>query len=719
MAAAPNNKKTEESGRVSEEVQRFAVRAATGGTVPGEGDEKPEYRLTSIRRSAGGQRLDVAEFEYATTEVLQDIKTPVSYRETIDVVAPLPESTDEEPDDPPPDDIIFRGEMGIPKLSLSDNGEQSVTATARLEPWHFGEPVKGYQVWIQNDSGEIIVSTLVDSVTFNPEIDGKIVGNKSTVVRLTIDVDGVGNKGDIYTTTEDLPGYDNTGYHLWRYATARRYEEDPPDDATINVWTLPEAVYSLCWMLNYDETHIKNPEFSILEAFMADAPPLRNWSVKLGTFLPAALDSLLTPFGFSWYTKHLINSDGDYVREITIFRRGEGRFSSVKLGATGSDRDLSTSNLASLECEWNIAETANIVTVYGAQKEIELTVFLQPAWAWADDALNALELEKDNPESKYEKKQFVHRKWVLNESGEYTNIRGVTGSRKNLQFYVDRIEFDGDPIWPNEKSRHRRQFYAPLTHGPDNGRREVLVEYAYDSGVYGEPLEWRNVLSLPDAQFSVLKDECGIIFTGQQPPEELVRLAQNRLLTRNAWSRPVLRVTACIRSDDRVTGQADKTEVSPNGADIRLVIDAPDRYYQKIRLLEEDSARYPYWDQADNDYTQPDTCHSRYTESTFYPDDLVPGADEQDDTDAIQTFAERTRDIEQAARVSPVIVLQGYHPEFEIGDRIIEIEGRGISFNQNAEDNDEKRYPQVMEIEYTQTNTKLTLKTFEDVVEGA
>lgn len=669
MSAAPNNRKTEPSALVSEPVQRFAVRAATGGTTPGDGDEKPEYRLVSVRRSAGGQRLDVATFTYATTDVVQDIKTPIQYREIIDVVASSAD-TDDEGDDIPPD-IIFRGEMGLPSLTLDDRGNQVVQAVARIEPWHFGEPVRGWRAMIyDNDTETNVYRVIEENITFNPRIDGRVMPNKA----------------DWYIETDaDIDGK----WYVWLDPESVRSDNaETAVGQTASLWTLAEAAYSLCWWLNGDETYILNPDYTAINETLGGAPDLKDWTIRRGMYLPQALDELLLPHGYSWSVEHITREDGTLDRQIVIFRRGAGPEKTVKLAASGEDRDLSTSSVAAVEATWNIAEGANIVEVYGSFLEVEGTFELQRAWPASKDSLTVLDLEKDGDNSQYEANPDVWRKWVLNEAGDYTATRSG-----NTLFDLNEIEIEdgGDKALGENNIIRRRRFYPPLTKAPDDGRRDYLVEYLHQSDTYGDLPEWRNVLTLPDAHVAILERECGIIFNGQKPPEELVRLGADARV----------RITACLRGDQRLSYTAVKTEVSPNGADIRLMVNAETRYHKRQRIEDTDA-----------------TYCSRYADENLYSDGVIPDADTADDTTAIEFFAIRTRNLEQSARLAPVITLQGYHPEYKIGDLITEVEGRGLSFNQNAEDNATKKYPQVIEIEYTQTDTKLTLKTFEDLAEG-
>lgn len=682
MAAPPITNKV--NNTASQPVQRFAVRLSDGDDQPDATDETKEYRVESIKRSAGGQRLDTAEFTFATEKIISDIKTPVDYRKKVDVIA-APAATDDEETEPPAD-VVFRGEMGVASLTLDDRGQQIAKATARTEQWHFGAPLVGWRFKTVDDASQTVYRTIEDDVRFNPEIDRRILNNRSNWY---IELDATtGSRWYTWIDPESV-----------RTAGAQTILDQSAEE-----WTLAQAVMSLCFLLNPDEEYIKNPDFQALAKVFDAAPVLRDWTIPRGVYLPEALDKLLVPHGYLWFVRYSIvkNDDEEDVveRRITVFKRGSGTEKTVLLPAEGEARENNKANVAAVSCEWNIAEAFNIVQAYGSHLEVEGTFPLQRAWPVADDGLLVDDLAKgvDNATdlpTQYEKKPDVWRKWVLNEVGDYTATRSGN-TTFDVNAILDRAAGTGAvALLGTNNIPRRRKFYAPLSKMPDDGRRDVLVEYYVPADAYATPGTpaytgyWRNVLEMADAHYSVLERECGIVFTGQKIPQEL----------RNLGNDAQLRITACLRSDQRLSYTTSRAETSPNAEDIKLVVDLSGRFHKRTRITDS-GATYV------SRYSSTDLVHPQTT------------ADTADDTAALETYATKLRDQEQSARVSPQVTLEGYHSEYEIGDLIKEVEGRGLSFNSNAATNATKRYPQITGIEYTQFSTVLTLQTFDDIAAG-
>ena len=223
----------------------------------------------------------------------------------------------------------------------------------------------------------------------------------------------------------------------------------------------------------------------------------------------------------------------------------------------------------------------------------------------------------------------------------------------------------------------------------------MLVEYFVPADAYAEEGTpaytgyWRDVLALTNGHYQVLERECGILFTGQKPPEQLIALGADAQL----------RITACLRSDQRLSYTTSRAATSPNAEDIKLVVDLSGRFHKRTRITDSGA-----------------TYKSRYSELALITP--LSSADTADDTTALETYAIALRNQEQSARVSPQVTLEGYHPEYEIGDLVKEVEGRGLSFNSNAATNATKRYPQITGVEVTQMTTVLTLQTFDDIAAG-
>lgn len=69
----------------------------------------------------------------------------------------------------------------------------------------------------------------------------------------------------------------------------------------------------MIWSCNPDETFIKNPSLDDIKAVMVGAADveLKNVRLEFGDYLPAVLDSLLRPHGFSWHLTHELVEDQD------------------------------------------------------------------------------------------------------------------------------------------------------------------------------------------------------------------------------------------------------------------------------------------------------------------------------------------------------------------------------------------------------------------------
>jgi len=633
-------------------VQAFEVWSSAYGTTPGKDDVTETYRFKRLVRSSGSAALDYVELEIASEKPLGNTKTPSNVPRPLQVRCPLPPTSDPDPDtDPPPADCIFYGEVGIAKADIA--AEERRMVYARIEPWHFGEPLMGYTV--SNGSED---RTIHADIEFNPEVDGLIIGNRSS-------------SGGLISGTD-----------TWKYWI------DPETSRTANAltnvsgqtatsWTLADAVLSLCWLLNPDETHINNPHRTSVEKVTGESPPLRNIVLRRGRSLPELLDDLLLPFGYSWYLRTGTNDAGEAIRTIALFQRGEGFVQDVKLPGPDDEPTGDNFSVAAASISWNLAEVATVVEVHGALLECECTVELVRCWAEADDDLTAYDLAKSDVNSQYRSKEHVWRKWALNEAGDYN------GTRTTVAPITDAFDVNDLLSLGDKNVFRRRRFYDCLTKDTtltdttrDGGRRPPLVEY-YD------PVEekWRDVSGLVNGSFTVLQRECGILFNGDMPPTELIALGEDARI----------RVTATIRGDQRLTTRYERTDEAPTMNSIVLFIDAADRFRKSVRVLVGDYA-------------------SRYTDGSF----PIYDADIADDTAALEDFAFKLQAIEQTMKLGAEITLIGYQPQYEIGDVVEKIDGRNISLNATAKDVEEKRYLQIMGIEYTETATRLTLQPFVD-----
>lgn len=687
MSAAPRNKA--QDSPLSTPVTRFGVYVRDDSDPMTGEDESPDYRFAELSLGSGAGRLDTAQFEIVQRDKgLSDAHTPTEFSRKVEIRTPP--RTKDEADAGVPDTTIFRGELGICTAAWSEAGTERLNARARVEQWYFGEPITGYTV-AKYDDPDYLYRTMHDDVVFNPEIDEVIEGNRSDhFVEITTDPP---------STATDVPKR-----YVWLDPESVRSENAQTYNGQLNgSWTLSQAVMSLCWLLNPSETYIKNPDYAALNKTCEDAPSVLNVSIPRGVYLPTALDLLLNPLGFLWRIDYVQKSDDAdppvYTTEmrIVVYKRGEGPEKTVTIQPWGQNKDIRKTNVRMAEVEYNIADTANIVKVYGGHLEVEGTFELKRAWVEADDALTADDLRKGAPidgeadtTSQYDAKPHVWRKWVLNEGGDYTGSRTIVRPITST-FDINTIEQDVDgtivyPLGQNNVPKNRK-FWPPLTKDTDGRRRDYLVEYFLPAS-YGGTDKWIDVLTSENGHFEVLERECGILFTGLTPPRDIVDLGDDARV----------RITACLRSDQRISYTTAQAQECPNSNVITMVVNAETQFYKRSRLFYVDEFSQ-YW--------------SRFTETELLPE--TPEADERDDTTAMQTYANNLRDNESSARIAASITLEGFRPEYKRGDIITKIDGREISFDQNSKTALTRRYLQITGITYTPTETVLELETFETV----
>jgi len=509
------------------------------------------------------------------------------------------------------------------------------------------------------DGEQVVITAAIQKQHFGSPIRGPEEYDKSDDSNTVVDKDIIFNpdiRGRIYGNQRTDPN--NTTHYVfvdpdsaWT-STAETYI-----GATPAMWDVKTAVKALCRLANSAETLIDNPgSYDILDS----APALKNFRIKRGTYLTDALDMILEPHGYSWYVKLSIDSSGDLTRTITIIEQGNGAEKQVYFQRPGEVLDNKKSNAPEITVKTSLTELANKVTVYGDFIRKEATLELKKGWAAAQDALTPDELQKkDESGSQYETYPNAHRKWIFNEGGDYNDLRTETGSAP-----ADLTVFGAGEYYV-----HKRRKIAPklLTLNEKTDYRDPYLEY-YDNSLSA----WKPVP--PEWGYEILEDEIGVYFDGNTPPSELWAQGTDDIDNMR------LRLTCVIACDARIEYTAVRQDSSPNSRNIELYIDASDRFFNK---------------QVDSG-------------STFFG---VYDALEEDDSTAIQTYAENLRDINDSANIEAAIVLFGIINSYQRGDLLTKVEGRNISFNRNSTYAATKKYLQITKVLFDYQNQRTVLET--------
>lgn len=531
------------------------------------------------------------------------------------------------------------------KPVLIDDRSDKYAFEARIADEHFGERLEKIPTW------DPIVSQRLDvmrPLVFNPEIDGLIEPNMSE----QIDVD------DGWPYVIDPESMRTAASQTLQIFEASR-------------WHLSDAVLLLCWLLNPDETFIKNPLSEDLDAaFGARDELLMNVGIPIGTSLPAALDMLLIPLEYSWHLSHSTDEEGLRRTTISFIQRGTGPGRQLLMQRPGETRDIRQTNVLAFDALVSIADLANRVICYGAYERREVTLQLYKAWDPQYDTKRLADLHNNSPFAKEHPE--VGRKFVLNEAGDYNDLRPEITS----PFLLEGV-FTEDPLMIV-----RRKFFRCLSqHMADddeesngyyvewwNQHRQGATLYSNKNDPGWVRVKW---------PFSVLEKEAGIVFDGDTPPPQLWSLIYG-----GQADGCHVRITATLVGDNRVKGDAVRQSSSPNKLDMTLTLDVADKF-------------------QDSQVDDSEAFGSIFAASP---------TDARDDTVAIQDYAEQVRDIEDALRLDTSIPLEGaLHPEYEIGNILGQIGGRAVSLKLA-----ESRYPQIVGIvhHFQRQQVELLLESF-------
>lgn len=622
---------------------RAITLVGAGPSTPDDDDETDLWEVATVTRSAGGGDLDHARFDYSLArsgERVQDMQVPVGLDSWLCVTLPRPRSK-------MPAMPLFAGTVAKLTARLDEEGEYA-PRTARVERHHFGSPVRGPRV--VDPAG--VVRDLHTEIVFNPTIDGRVWGNRSSF------------------------SDPDKGHFWWIDPGSARTDKARVTNGnqTANLWTLGQATVTLCRLANPTEDLVLNPELTEVTNVLKDGPALKNWTLPRNAWLPELLDKLLHPHGCDWYLVPVRAATGIRLR-IKLFKRGSGTEVAVQRERVGTSVRPGRNNLLELDCEWNVADIANKIRVQSAPKMKEITVELKRGWPESDDELTCDELKKSDPESVFDEHRDAWRRWVLNEAGDYAGSRPTVDAAHPWLEIKTGDWFDVRPLLDTADVPRRRKFERPLTFDNRTNERLNMLVQAWDPD---EDI-WNHI-----GGWSPLEHECGIYFDGDIPPDDLVKLGEDARI----------RITACLVSDIRDEALAARRPESPNGADIELVLDLGDRFFSRTR-------------QKSGNY-----------QSILIDDPNDPlESDERDDHDALVEYAERVREVEDAARLTATLTLKGIQTAYEVGQLVTKVDGRNVVLNRFGGGVAAKKYLQIVRIEFDfpQQQTRLTVETFDDV----
>lgn len=579
------------------------------GAFPTAADEVDYLIPQRIERSAGGGRVDVATLSYdlsKTDERIMDTLAPKGINRQCEIR--------ELDDKGEVKRVLSWGKLSAEPLQL-DAGSESVTFIVRMEKYHFGEPLRLVPYWTPLPApGPIMVDR---PLIFNPTIDETVQRNRTD----TTDPD----RDDAFMLF-DVGGPNTSSARATQGMTPTR-------------WFLFQAVHMVCWLLNQDETFVKNPSLAELRTALNDidlnGERLRNFSCPKGAFLPEILDAMLNPFGAGWYVEYEYDRPNTRSkRTLKFFVRNQGTQRELFLQRPGERLVATKSNTPSLGLTYDVANLANVLIGQTSRKQREVTIELYKGWPESEDSLDRTLLKTNSDLALAH--PHAGRKWIGNESGAWTGLRPeITGvlSLEGL-FGLDPVMITARKCLPC-LSRHS----DPQTNALES--RGVFVEW-YNP----DTLAWE----IPTATYSGLEQEFGIWFS--QVPDTLWQLIQSDPSTAR------VRVTCTIEGDFCNTVTVSKRDESPNGDEIPLILDLSDKFHDRAVMVSG-----PFQSRFSND---------------------TSAADIQNDAAVMKTYLEKLQENEDAADLACSASLEGLdHPEWTISNVVTSVNGRNLKLNRN------------------------------------
>ena len=399
-----------------------------------------------------------------------------------------------------------------------------------------------------------------------------------------------------------------------------------------------------------------------------------------------------------------------------------------KLYAPAANEDISSAVAAGEKLLWSMTLAEDIAAVVnnpwglGAPHRFEFTAELVPAWLDSDlepdTANNNTDLfftEADlqdmaAPNNKTYYKNYhprgdsfrrnVGRKWVLNESGRYSNSKTYD---RGVPFDFSTIipkEYIKDNIPGSEKRLYgpfKRQLLPALTVDKDSlNSVGIKVEFCFNGD---EEKEENKIWQVIPAAIGSLKDECGI-YIAEANLAEMVDQAEgtisggdldgiqlnyftslcddklnSRIFKDGDWKTRV-RVTASVQLDQRLRRQAAPTSATGSPFNHRQIYDFSAKYALQKR-----------------------------TESSIFASSELP-VWEIDSTDYFDKHLAAARAANEDMSVSAQFTLERLwlgdgsgEPDFAIGDCIEKITGR--DYDLSAALGDTKVYPEIIQIIYS------------------
>lgn len=465
-------------------------------------------------------------------------------------------------------------------------------------------------------------------------------------------------------------------------------------------WTLDGAVLYLANHHNQEEDLVRNPDdVTMLSGSDGTAVECPNKPIS-GKYWPDVVADLIGGKGFGMVWGLAGRGTGAAQTPMTrlvLFKQQAGELKDIYLQPEGTLLDLGLSNAAGIHLERSLHEVYNEVRVVGALERWEVSFILAPLFPMASadkDVTPAITGAPclamwDRADPNYSSANGHYYRWFgVDEAGEgHYEVGSATILRDAYDFSSI---FGINPDDPPPVVRHRKPFGDLLSTGPGGGQLKAKLEYA--DGDYGGdyPGEWiagfaADWKPVESDTWRLLKDRVGIELTCPNPnawrvghaPGKTTPIVVNLVEKLVAATRLLLRLTVVVESDRACTGLATLPHADDSilGKIVARTVDASDRLRYDVLSL-----------------------FSRFNTS---------GEDQPIRDDRAKALIEATaaQTAHQDGVLEGPVRIPYFTLNYQVGDRIRSINGRGLSLRTDAgAEGQSPTYPAVVAIEWTSSS---------------
>jgi hypothetical protein len=461
-------------------------------------------------------------------------------------------------------------------------------------------------------------------------------------------------------------------------------------------WTVAGAAAMLIFRHNADATYLSNPDPTSLKNLLVAKEPIDGTTFdvadpstytakdliakddpRTGRDWPTQLDTIIRDYGFGMNWVLVTDARSSFNKPKTILRifaQQAGDRKSVWLQPRGSQLDPAVCNIGEARIERDIDQVANQWHVHGRLKRIEASLVLAPGFAQdiADAASMSTLAAFDANGPKGDTNAY--RNWVFDETGEgtYRNLGKVKSTVATPFGDIFGVDDMGEPY---PVLVRRRPALPELITVDDDGKPKkyeiaVSTDYAGDyPAVWDGSGTWQTVTK---GGYELLKDRLGIRVTAQTPndwkigestvaaapyPRGNVRIIEAMTGAQPTIHKPFfIRLTCVVSADDIAYGHADRRDTSPVPEAITRIVDAKDRFEWNVIA--------PH--------------------STYNPLSTSIEITDRDDSDKADAEAEGYRLSAELGVLQGEITIPRFTNYYAIGDRIQDINGRGLGLRTDS-----------------------------------